>query len=345
MKHRLVRSRAPLRLGLGGGGTDVAPFCDAHGGAVLNAAISKFAHVTIEWRGDGRTCLHAADINERWEGEAEKRLPLDGTVNLLKGVYNRMVSDFNDNTPLSINVTTYADAPAGSGLGTSSSIVVALTEAFRFWLDAPLGAYEIAQLAYKIEREDLRLSGGKQDQYAATFGGINFMEFYEEGRVIINPLRVPDRIIQELESGLVIYFTGVSRESANIIEEQSHNMLKNDVGSMEALHRLKTDAYSMKNFLLRGDIRNLAKTLGTSWEQKKKTATSIANPDIDRVYDLAMSAGAVGGKVSGAGGGGFMMFLIDPPRREGLIKVLRDQGGHPSTCVISPSGACSWRIN
>jgi D-glycero-alpha-D-manno-heptose-7-phosphate kinase len=344
MKHTLVRARAPLRLGFGGGGTDVSPYCDNFGGVILNAAISKFAHVTIEHRGDGRTSLHSADLGEYWEGPATSNFALDGKATLLKGVYNRMVAQYNDGRPLSINVTSYADAPAGSGLGTSSSVVVALTEAFRFWLGAPLGMYELAHLAYEIERNDLALAGGRQDQYSAAFGGINFMEFYADDHVIINPLRVPQEIVQELESGLVTYFTGASRESANIIIEQSQRMRDNHLSSLDALHSMKQAAYSMKESLLRGDISCLAKTLGESWQQKKKTAASIANPEIDRIYELALEAGAIGGKVSGAGGGGFMMFLIDPPRREGLMQQLRKQGGLASTCIICPHGAGAWRV-
>ncbi len=344
MKHTLVRARAPLRLGLGGGGTDVSPFCDEFGGVILNAAISKFAHVTIEHRGDGKISLHSADLGERWEGLAEASLPLDGNVTLLKGVYNRIVRQYNDSRPLSINVTSYADAPAGSGLGTSSSVVVALTEAFRFWLGIPLNMYELAHLAYDIERNDLGLAGGRQDQYSAAFGGINFMEFYANDRVVINPLRVPQQIVQELESGLVTYFTGASRESAGIINEQSQRMRDNHSSSIDALKNMKQAAHSMKESLLRGDINHLAQTLGESWHQKKRTATSVANPEIDRIYELALATGAIGGKVSGAGGGGFMMFLIDPPRREGLMKQLRAQGGLASTCIIYPYGVGAWRV-
>ncbi|WP_417481976.1 dehydrogenase [Maricaulis sp.] len=344
MRHKVVRARAPLRLGFGGGGTDVSPYCDDFGGVILNATISKFAHVTIEHRGDGKASFHSADLGEDWEGPAESCLPMDGKAVLLKGVYNRMVRDFNGGRPLSIKVTSYADAPAGSGLGTSSSVVVALTEAFRFWLGAPLGMYELAHLAYEIERNDLALAGGRQDQYAAAFGGINFMEFGAKDHVIINPLRVPQDIVQELESGLVTYFTGASRESANIIDEQSQRMRDNHTVSLDALHSMKRAAYSMKESLLRGDIAGLARTLGESWHEKKKTAASIANPEIDRVYDLALAAGAIGGKVSGAGGGGFMMFLIDPPRREDLMRELRKQGGLASTCIICPHGSSAWRV-
>lgn len=344
MTYSLIRARAPLRLGFGGGGTDVSPYCDEHGGVILNAAIAKYAHVTVARRDDGQLRLEATDIGEFWEGEATPTLEINGKLSLLKGVYNRMVRDFNGGEPLSVTVTTYADAPAGSGLGTSSSVAVALTEAFRFWLNAPLGSYELAHLAYEIERLDLGLAGGRQDQYSAAFGGINFMEFYENDRVLINPLRVPEKIVQELESCLVTYYTGASRESANIIKEQSSRMTSKDAQSLDALHQLKRDAFSMKEALLRGEIEAMARTLGHSWEQKKRTAASVATAEIDKVYQAAMEAGAIGGKVSGAGGGGFMMFLIDPTRREHLLAELRRQGGHASTCSISHQGVSAWRI-
>jgi D-glycero-alpha-D-manno-heptose-7-phosphate kinase len=344
MTYSLIRARAPLRLGFGGGGTDVSPYCDEYGGVILNAAIAKFAHVTMARRDDGRLRLEATDIGQSWEGEATPQLEIDGKLSLLKGVYNRMVREFNGGQPLSLTITTHADAPAGSGLGTSSSVVVALTEAFRFWLNAPLGSYELAHLAYEIERVDLGLAGGRQDQYSAAFGGINFMEFYENDRVLINPLRVPEKIVQELEACLVTYFTGASRESANIIMEQSSRMTTKDSKSLDALHQLKQDAYEMKGALLRGEIEEMAVILGHSWEQKKRTAASVATADINRIYEAAVNAGAIGGKVSGAGGGGFMMFLIDPTRREHLMSVLRAQGGHASTCSICHHGVSSWRI-
>src|SRR3546814_822378 len=216
----LVLSRAPLRLGVAGGGTDVSPFADISGGSVLNATISPYAYATIESRSDGNVRFCTADRGEVVDCDALPRLPIDGALSLHKGVYNRIVADYNDGRPLPVTLTTASDVPAGSGLGSSSTLVVAMIEAFREYLSLPLGEYDIAYLAYVIERNDIGLAGGKQDQYAASFGGFNFMEFYAD-RVIVNPLRVKGSVIAELEACLVLCYTGVSRESSAIIDPQA----------------------------------------------------------------------------------------------------------------------------
>ena len=341
----IIRSKAPLRLGLAGGGTDVSPYCDEYGGVVLNATIDMYAYCTIEVCDDDKIIFEAVDRDEKVEYEAQKTLPIDGMLDLHKGVYNRVVRDFNDGELLSFCMTTYSDAPAGSGLGSSSTMVVAILKAFVEWLNLPLGEYDIAHLAYDIERNDIELSGGKQDQYAATFGGFNFMEFYENDRVIVNPLRVKNWIVDELESSMVLFFTGVSRESANIIDEQKKNAVSKQERSMQAMHELKEDAYTMKEAVLKGDIAKFAATLGKSWEAKKRTADSISNSHIDAVYSVALEAGAYAGKVSGAGGGGFMMFVVDPVKRLKLIKVLKAfDGGHVMDFHFVTEGTKGWKI-
>ncbi len=340
-----IRSKAPLRLGFAGGGTDVSPYCDEYGGTVLNATIDMYVYCTIEVCDEGKIVFEAVDRDEKVEYEAQKTLPIDGMLDLHKGVYNRVVRDFNGGKPLSFCMTTYSDAPAGSGLGSSSTMVVAILKAFVEWLNLPLGEYDIAHLAYDIERNDIELSGGKQDQYAATFGGFNFMEFYENDRVIVNPLRVKNWIVDELESSMVLFFTGVSRESANIIDEQKKNAVSKQERSMQAMHELKADAYTMKEAVLKGDIVKFAATLGKSWEAKKQTAVSISNNHIDAVYSAALKAGAYAGKVSGAGGGGFMMFVVDPVKRLKLIKALKAfDGGHVMDFHFVTEGTKGWKI-
>ncbi len=215
----------------------------------------------------------------------------------------RIVKQFNNNKPLSFKMITFSDAPAGSGLGSSSTLVVAILKAFEEWLNLPLGKYDLAHLAYEIERVDVGLSGGKQDQYAATFGGFNFIEFYAGDRVIVNPLRIKNRIINELENSIILYYTGISRESAKIIDEQSKNVKEKNLISLQAMHELKANALIIKEALLKGDIKKFANYLGKSWEVKKRIATIISNKYLDMVCVIAIEAGAYAAKVSGAGGG------------------------------------------
>jgi D-glycero-alpha-D-manno-heptose-7-phosphate kinase len=339
-----VRARAPLRLGLAGGGTDVSPFCDEHGGFVLNATIDRFAYAMIDPLPAGKLELLATDRLERCAFEATYPLVLDGMLNLHKAVYNRIVRDYNDGAPLSLRLTTFTEAPPGSGLGSSSTLVVAMVKAFVEHLNLPMGEYEIARMAYEVERVDCGLAGGRQDQYSATFGGFNFMEFYAEERVVVNPLRVKNWILTELEASLVLYFTGVSRESAAIISEQQRNIKAKSQVSLDASFALKREAVSMKESILKGDFVALAESMRTGWRFKKQLAERISNSDIDETYERACAAGALAGKVSGAGGGGFMFFLVDPPRRMDVLRVLQGMGGQAGGCRFTKNGTEGWKL-
>lgn len=340
----IIRSRAPLRLGLAGGGTDVSPYCDYYGGYVLNSTIDMYAYCTIETTDDGKVGFYAADRNEYFESRPTESLELNGQLNLHKGVYNRIVKHFNAGTPLSFHMVTYSDAPAGSGLGSSSTMVVAMVKAFDEWLNLSLNEYDMARLAFEIERCDVGLSGGKQDQYAATFGGFNFMEFYNNNHVVINPLRIKNWIINELENSLVLFYTGTSRDSAQIIKEQEKNAREKNQKSIEAMHELKKDAIIMKEAVLKGDIPTFIEYLGKSWEAKKKTASVISNKYLDKIYETALEAGALSGKVSGAGGGGFMMFMVNPVDRLLVTKALRKFQGAIMNFHFTKNGTQGWKL-
>lgn len=340
----IIRSKAPLRLGLAGGGTDVSPYSDEFGGFVLNATINMYAHCTIETTHNNRISFYAADRDEYFETELTEQLELDGRLNLHKGIYNRVVRQFRGGKPVSLRMTTYSDAPAGSGLGSSSTMAVAMLKAFVELLHLPLGEYDIAFLAYQIERMDVGLSGGKQDQYAATFGGFNFIEFYAEDRVIVNPLRIKNWIINELENSMILVYTGTSRESATIIEEQIRNTKAKNSQSLDAMHQLKADALTMKEATLKGDIKTIARCLAHSWEAKKKMAAGISNDRLDQLYSAALKAGAYAGKVSGAGGGGFMIFMVDPVKRIQVIKELVKLDAQVTNFHFAKDGTQGWRI-
>lgn len=340
----IIRSKAPLRLGLAGGGSDVSPYSDIYGGLILNATINLYAYCTIKETNDGLITINAYDSDCHQQLPVSQYLSLDDRQAILfKGVYNRIVKDYGIKTE-GFEVMTYNDAPAGSGLGTSSTMVVCILKAFVEWKNLPLGDYEIARLAYEIERVDLGLSGGKQDQYAAAFGGFNYMEFLKNDMVIVNPLKVKRWIVDELEANLVLYFTGKSRSSAMIIEEQKKNTASGNQKSIEAMHRIKQSAIDMKLALLKGDMEELACIVGRGWEDKKKMANAISNPVIEEAFDVAIKAGAKTGKVSGAGGGGFIMFLVNPTQKKSVIDALSQLSGFTMPFNFTEGGAHGWKI-
>lgn len=341
---KMVRARAPLRLGLAGGGTDVAPYCDVHGGCVLNATIDRYAYSVITLLDVPEVRFTASDRQITKTYGLEPRLSFDGGLDLHKAVYNHFVERYNGGRPIALELTTFCDAPVGSGLGSSSTLVVSMIKAFMELLNVPLDDYALALLAYRIERVDCGLQGGKQDQYAATFGGFNFMEFQAEERALINPLRIKNWILCELEASLVMFFTGVSRESARIIADQSRNVTAGASSTLDAMHALKQEALTMKECLLRADFDGVVDSMRMGWENKKRTASTVSNPHIDQIYDAALGAGARAGKVSGAGGGGFMLFFVPTERRMDVIRTLGQFAGQVSNCHFTDNGTQAWRI-
>ena len=339
----IYRSKAPLRIGLAGGGTDVSPYSDLYGGAILNATLSLYAHATIEPTDAGKIVFTSIDQQEAESFDWNKALPVDGKLILLKGVYNRIQKDYTIPTK-NFKLSTFVDAPAGSGLGTSSTLVVAIIGAFAEMLRLPLGEYDIAHYAYDIERRDLGLAGGKQDQYAATFGGVNYMEFYDEDKVIVNPLRIKQQYLFELENNLLLYYTSKSRESAKIIEQQADNVLSKKEASIEAMHQLKRQAQLMKEVLLKGRLNDIGEILDFGFQQKRKMATGISNDLMDDIYETAKSAGATGGKISGAGGGGFMIFYCPANTKYTVAKSLEKFGGVQRNYQFVEHGLTTWTI-
>lgn len=339
-----VRSKAPLRLGLAGGGTDLDSYSSIYGGVVLNATINMYAHCTIETTDSSNIEFIAKDLGTIETYSLTNEVKKSDNLPLHSGVYNRIIKDFNDSKPISLRITTYSDSPAGSGLGTSSAVVVAMLKAFIELLRLPLGEYDVAQLAYEIERIDLALAGGKQDQYASTFGGFNFIEFYKDDRVIVNPLRIRQWMKDELEESIVLFYTGKSRESANIITEQINSTKKNVSGNLEGMHQLKEAAYRMKEAILKGDIDGIARELKNGWEAKKKTSKVITNTLIDEIYNTAINNGAKAGKISGAGGGGYMMFIVDPLKKIDVINSLKQFSGEIQNFEFVDRGTKGWYI-
>jgi D-glycero-alpha-D-manno-heptose-7-phosphate kinase len=309
----------------------------------MNATVSLYAYAHLAPRSDGKIVFEAAEYGNRFEHEAVSELPIDEGTLLHCGVYNRIVRQYNGGRPLPVSVRTTVDVPSGSGLGGSSTLVVALIEAYRRYLDLPLGEYEIAHLAFEIERLELGIAGGKQDQYAAAFGGFNFMEFYRDGRVIINPLRVNSAVERELEASLVLYFTGRSRNSAEVIETQQTKMIEGNTKSVEAMMTLKREAVEMKEAILTGHLDSIAETMNRGWLAKKSTAEAVSNDEIERILELVLNSGGLAGKVSGAGGGGFLLLLANPFERHRVVEALTLERGQLLPAAFTHEGVHSWR--
>jgi len=339
----MFRSKAPLRIGLAGGGTDVSPYADIHGGAILNATISLYAYASIELIPEDKIIIEAIDRSEKQEFPLQPSLPVDGTLDLAKGVYNSIVRKYEPDLQ-GFRLSTFVEAPAGSGLGTSSTLVVAILGAFAEWLNIPLGEYDTAYYAYEIERCDLNMAGGRQDQYAATFGGVNFMEFYDNDKVIVNPLRIRPEYLHELGHNLLLYYTSTSRLSSNIIESQSRNVINKNEKSIEAMHRLKDQARMMKEALLRGRVDEMGKILDYGFRHKKQMTKGISNPLIEKMYKTAMKAGATGGKISGAGGGGFMTFYCPGNSRYEVMRAMEHFDGYFKPYQFVNHGLITWDI-
>jgi len=338
---KIYRSRAPLRLGLAGGGTDVSPYSDLYGGAILNATISLFAYVDLEKTHDGKIVFEAKDFETKESYQVDEYIDTDGPLNLLKGVYLRIKRDypFEHN---GLRITTYVQAPPGSGLGSSSTLVVALIGAFAEMLNLPMGEYDIAHYAYEIERVDLLLAGGKQDQYAATFGGFNYMEFYKDDKTIVNPLRIKSDYIYEMEKNIVLFYTSKSRESARIINEQVENVKSNNKSSIDAMHHIKEQSIMMKEALLKGELHKIGEIFDFGHLHKKNMASKISNEQLDMIYDKAKSKGATGGKISGAGGGGFMIFYCPGTTRYDVIRSLSEFEGKTISFLFTERGLTHW---
>jgi len=322
----------------------VAPYSDLYGGLVLNATISLFTHCHITRTDAPTTFFVAADFDQTMVFDPAIGEAPQSHLILHRAVHERIVSQFLDGQSLALRVTTYSDAPPGSGVGSSSGLVVAMVQAYAELLQLPLGEYDIAHLAYEIERIDCGMAGGKQDQYAATFGGFNFMEFGAGDRVVVNPLRLKRELVNELESRLLLYYTGRSRESARIIESQIASTRNRDNGAIDAMHTIRRAASDMKEALLRGRIPEVLDILGASWHAKKLAATGISNSQIDAIADAAMGAGARGLKISGAGGGGFMMIAVEPSARYNVVRALEPLGGKFFSFTFVEQGAQSWTV-
>jgi D-glycero-alpha-D-manno-heptose-7-phosphate kinase len=329
------RARAPLRISFCGGGTDVSPYPEEHGGMVLSATINQYAYASLRPRRDSRLTLASLDYDVVARYDHPRRLRLDGNLDLIKAV----VRSFKVRRGADLWV--HSDAPPGSGLGSSSTLVVALIGVMSEWLGRSLAAYEVAELAYRIERVDLGLAGGRQDQYAAAFGGFNFIEFLGD-TTVVNPLRIRPDVLNELEYRLLLCYMGQTRQSAKIIERQTAAYRAGSAPVVQALHRLRDETIEMKKALLLGRVDALGELLHQAWESKKKLDESISNSQVDRLYRLARREGAIGGKMPGAGGGGYFLLLSRFDRKHRVAAVLEKHGGQVVPFQFERRGLATW---
>ncbi len=339
-----IRSRAPLRLGFAGGGTDIEAYCNSNNGLVLNSTISIYAYTNIKVFNEKKVRIISSDLNQKIEKLSDGEFELDDLLTIHKAVYNYMILNYNDNKILPIEISTYCSIPPGSGLGSSSTIVVSLIRAFVEYLNLPLDDLSIAKLAIKIEREDCKFSGGRQDQYAASCGGFNFMEFNKNNHTIVNSLRIKNWIKCELEASLILYFTGISRKSSEIIEDQTTNIQLGKNKSLEAMHKMRSQAKRMKEALICGDLETFCNSLNEGWEAKKSSSKSVSNEYIEEIYKSAIESGATAGKLSGAGGGGFMLFYSPPEKKGDVIRNLQVFGGKIYDFHFTEQGCQAWTV-
>jgi D-glycero-alpha-D-manno-heptose-7-phosphate kinase len=334
---RVIRAKAPLRVSFAGGGTDVPPFPDREGGLVLSATVNRYAYGALAPRDDANISIESVDFGLSVNFGVEEELIFDGRLDLAKAAIRKMGRGGYD-------LFLHSNAPPGSGLGSSSAVMVALIGLLKEFHAEPLTDYEVAQLAFRLEREDLGIKGGLQDQYAATFGGFNFIEF-ERDRVIVNPLRISPDVIHELEHNMLLCYTGKTRASDRIIEDQTRRWEGGDEGALEGLRAGKELAVAMKNALLQRRLNDFGELLGTAWEEKKKMSPRIATDFIDEAYEAARKQGALGGKVTGAGGGGYMLFYCPFRRKHHVANALIEMGGQVTEFEFTSEGLTTWTMH
>ena len=338
MSTQLVRAKAPLRVSFAGGGTDVPPFPEKEGGLVLSATINRYAYGTLRPREDRQIGIKSVDFGLAVNYGVDQPLIFDGRLDLAKAAIRKL----GDRESQGFDLFLHSAAPPGSGLGSSSAVMVAMIGLLKEYHGLPLTDYEIAHLAYVVERSDLGLKGGRQDQYAATFGGFNFIEFHGD-RVIVNPLRVSADTVNELEHNMLLCYTGVTRASDRIIDDQTSRYESREEDALAGLRTQKDLAVEMKNALLQGRLHAFGELLGTAWEYKRKMSPKISNPFIDEAYAKARACGAIGGKVTGAGGGGYMLLYCDFERKHQVAEALIELGATVTEFAFEQAGLGTWR--
>ena len=335
----VIRAKAPLRISFAGGGTDVPPFPEREGGLVLNATINRYAYGTLVPRDDDSITIESHDYGMSATFAVHEPLVFDGNLDLAKAAIRR----FAGRDTRGFDLQLHSNAPPGSGLGSSSAVMVTLIGLLKEHRNLPLTDYELADVAYTLERKDLGIMGGLQDQYAATFGGFNFLELHGD-RVVVNPLRISADVVLELEYDLLLCYTGKTRDSGHVIEDQTSRLEQGNEETLAALRAQKELAVQMKDALLQRRLRDFGDLLDSAWQAKRRMSARISNPRIEELYEEARKAGALGGKVTGAGGGGYLLFFCDPGRKHRVAARMLELGASVEEFAFEPEGLRSWRV-
>ena len=331
-----ARGRAPARITFGGGGTDLTHYFVDQGGVVINATINKYAHATLRKRPDSSVRIYSHDLKRVVEANSPADLTLDGVLDLLVSVVKLIQPTFG------FEMEVAADFPVGSGLGGSASVAAAVIGCFNEFRSDPWDRHQISEMAFQAERLILNIAGGWQDQYATVFGGFNYMEFTADHNAIL-PLRLEQKTVAELEESLVLCYTGRPHDSGAIHRDQRTRFEKSESKSSESGSRKKELTLEMKRKLLRGDVYGYGKLLHEAWLLKRQDSPMITDSELDRMYSLAMGNGALGGKILGAGGGGYFLFFVPPFQRYRVFDALSQQGYRCERVMFDECGLRSWR--
>ena len=337
MAGTIVRAKSPLRISFVGGGTDLPHYYEEHGGAVLSSTINRYAYVTIYPREDQEIRIRSLDLGYTVKYNVGEGPIYDGVLDLAKAAIQRMGVDFG----MELDIRT--DAPAGSGLGGSSALTAAVIGALGVLTGTPLSCYELAELNYTIERIDLKIAGGKQDQYATTFGGFNLIEFYKD-RVVVTPLRIDRDILNDLEAHLLLCYTGRVRADLGLVDKQIRLYHEGRLETLEGMRRLHEMVYEMKEALLTGHLDAFGEMLHEAYVNKKRMNPHIAEgTPADVLYETGRQHGAIGGKLCGAGGGGYLLLYCETGRQQEVRQALEALGGQFTDFAFDGFGLQVWR--
>jgi len=302
----MLIARSPVRVSFGGGGTDLPAYYEMHGGAILSTSINKYFYTILSHRKDDYVQIISSDLRAMEHSRDIAKMSLaDNKLAVPLAVLKSL------NRKVSVDLFLASEIPPGTGLGSSATVCVNLIKALTTYLHIPASKYDIAEKAFTIAREVLGKPVGKQDEYAAAFGGLNFIHIENNGRTHVEPLDLTQEVKRELQQNLMLFFTGTARDSAEILREQESSSQNRQSQAVSALHEIRWLAEQMRRALVKGSLNDFGYLLNEAWEAKKQVSTKISNSGIDQLYQLAKERGALGGKITGAGGGGFLLLYCE----------------------------------